>query len=126
MALETGITLYFRDNRIHIRRKTIWDLENPSYVHLYINEKEKQMFIQSCDRDKDAFRVYYSKKEQDDTESAVRFYINAKRLLEYLAKVIGVSGRESLWYSGELLEDEKTVYINLVDYRVIPYGSDDA
>ena len=148
------------------------------------------MFIQSCEKNKDAFRVYYkagverteesleentvlhadndepeiscekSKKDSlnngknsstieinpvmDKTENSnlssdsskersvgpkkiavrpERFYINAKSLLDYLSKIIGVDRQsESLRYYGELLPDGKTLYVDLTQYEVIPYG----
>lgn len=52
-----------------------------------------------------------------------RFYINAKSLLDYLSKIIGVDRQsESLRYYGELLPDGKTLYVDLTQYEVIPYG----
>ena len=190
MVNECGISLYFRNNRIHIRKETIEVLNHPAYVHLFINEGKKQMFIQSCEKNKDAFRVYYkagverteesfeentvlhadndepeiscekSKKDSlnngknsstmdinpvmDKTENSnlssdsskersvgpkdiavwpERFYINAKSLLDYLSKIIGVDRQsESLRYYGELLPDGKTLYVDLTQYEVIPYG----
>lgn len=53
MAMETGVTMSFRSDRIHIRRKTIFDLGMPKYVHLLVNEKSKRMFIQSCGKEDD-------------------------------------------------------------------------
>lgn len=115
MAMETGISLYFRSNRLNIRKKTMLDLGSPGYIHLIINEEMKWMFIQKCERDKDAFHVYYSRKQ-----SSSRFYINAKNFLKYLSRVIGVKeDSDSLRFSGSLMEDGKTVFINLVDYQVI-------
>ena len=190
MVNECGISLYFRNNRIHIRKGTIEVLNHPAYVHLFINEGKKQMFIQSCEKNKDAFRVYYkagverteesfeentvlhadndepeiscekSKKDSlnngknsstidinpvmDKTENTnlssvsskkrsvgpkeiavrpERFYINAKSLLDYLSKIIGVDRQsESLRYYGKLLPDGKTLYVDLTQYEVIPYG----
>ena len=201
MVNECGISLYFRNDRIHIRKRTIEVLNHPAYIQLFINEEKKQLFIQSSTKNKDAFRVYYkpeSKKKSstetvntapldnqtgsqescekictdnlihgdnsstikynnvsenstanaaekdmnkqnirvmqgrleentDDEERATvirpeRFYINAKSLLDYLAKVIGVSRQsDSLRYVGELLPDGKTVYIDLTHYEIIPY-----
>jgi len=118
MAIQAGVSLYFRDNRIHIRRKTIYDLGKPKYVHLLINEREKQMFIQSCEKDKDAFCLNYSAVDDD----AERCYVNAKALLQYLASVIGVAyPSDSLWFAGTMLDDGKTVFIDMSSYQTIPY-----
>lgn len=112
-----GISLYFAANRINIHKQTIYDLGKPEYIHLLINEKEKQMFIQSCERDLDAFRLYYAPESGD---KAGRFYVNAKSLLTYLANVIGVDRNgPSLRFFGILLENGATVYINLKEYEVI-------
>lgn len=63
------------------------------------------------------------KKEKAKKEKLERFYVNAKPLLDDLAKVVGVGRQsESLRYSGELLPDGKTVYIDLNNYEVIPYA----
>lgn len=67
MVNECGITLYFRNDRIHIRKRTVEVLNHPAYVQLFINEGKKQLFIQSSTKNKDAFRVYYkpeSKKKR--------------------------------------------------------------
>lgn len=69
MVNECGISLYFRNNRIHIRKGTIEVLNHPAYVHLFINEGKKQMFIQSCEKNKDAFRVYYKAGVERTEES---------------------------------------------------------
>ena len=81
------------------------------------------------DMNKQNIRVMQGRLEEntDDEERATvirpeRFYINAKSLLDYLAKVIGVSRQsDSLRYVGELLPDGKTVYIDLTHYEIIPY-----
>lgn len=112
-----GISLYFAANRINIHKQTIYDLGKPEYIHLLINEKEKQMFIQSRERDLDAFRLYYAPESGDKSG---RFYVNAKSLLTYLASVINVDRNgPSLRFAGILLEDGATVYINLKEYEVI-------
>jgi hypothetical protein len=115
--METGVTLNFRDNRMHILRRTIYDLGKPRYIHLRIDEKNRRMFIQACEKDRDAFPVDY-----DDGDRAERCYIYAKPLLRYLAGVVGVSrASDSLRFSGALLPEEHTVFIDLNRYRKIPY-----
>ena len=111
------MTLNFRDNRMHILRKTIYDLGKPRHIHLRIDEKNRRMFIQACEKDRDAFRVDY-----DDDDRAERCYIYAKPLIRYLAGVVGVSrASDSLRFSGMLLPEEHTVLIDLNRYRKIPY-----
>ena len=93
--------------------------ENPT-----ANAAEKDMNRQNI-------RVMQGQAEDnaDDAEAETvvrpeRFYVNAKSLLDYLAKVIGVSRQsDSLRYVGEPLPDGKTVYIDLTQYEVIPYES---
>lgn len=41
MLNECGISLYFRNDRIHIRKRTIEVLNHPAYVQLFINEEKK-------------------------------------------------------------------------------------
>lgn len=116
MPQETGITLLFRDERIYIRRGTMKQLGQPDNIHIHINEKEKRLFIQACEKDNDAFRVNYY---------LAKYCICSKVLLRYLAAVIGVPfPSDSLNFSGVLLEDKQTVFIDLRKYTVIPYNGE--
>lgn len=124
--MTAGVSMYFRVDRIHIRKGAIAALGNPHYVHLRVNERKKQLFIQSCEKDKDAFRIYYKPEADTDEESPERCYINAKRLLDYLSRLIGVERySESLRFYSELIEDEgsdeRLLFIDLTKYDVIPY-----
>ena len=47
--MESGISTYFKNDRIRIRFKTIEDLDFPEYIHLRINEAKKYLFIEKCD-----------------------------------------------------------------------------
>lgn len=114
MGTEVGMSIYFRANRIRFRNKLIQELGNPTYIHLFIDGKDKIMYVQTCDRDKDAFKMYY--REDSNSEN---FYINAKVLMQYLAKVIGVpKDSVSLRFEGILL-DEHTIMIALDEYEPI-------
>lgn len=78
MRFETGISMYFWDHRINIRKKALAILGNPQYIHLLINEKEKQLFIQRCEsRDNDTFSIEY----RDEFGDLDYYYINAKNLM---------------------------------------------
>lgn len=80
MSMETGISMYFWDHRISIRKQALLDLGNPQYIHLLINKSKKYLFIQRCEeRDNDTFPIQY----REDTEEIDRYYINAKNLMEY-------------------------------------------
>lgn len=117
-----GISIYFRNDRIHIWKSTIRVLENPRYVHLRMNEGKKYLFISACEKDKDAFRIYYSLANSEDNSRPKRFHINAKGLLTYLSRIIGVErDSDSLKFFGELLLPEKAVCIDLKNYEIIPY-----
>ena len=59
MMGESGISTYFRNDKIRMRHKTIEDLAYPEYIHLRINEEKKHLFIEKCDRDMDAFSIKY-------------------------------------------------------------------
>lgn len=120
MAMETGISMYFWDNRISIWKKTLLRLGNPQYIHLRINKSKKYLFIQRCEeRDNDAFPINCS----DDPEEMEHCYINAKNLLQYLAHLIDVPyPSNSLKFSGRIMEDEITLFIDLNSYQEIPYG----
>lgn len=122
METVSGISIYFCDNRIHILKDTIRALGNPRYVHLHINEEKKYLFISACEKDKDAFRIYYKTSNITDELNPKRFHINAKGLLNYLSKIIGVErDSDSLRFPGELLEGENIIYIDLTKYEIIPY-----
>lgn len=120
--MTAGVSMYFRDNRIHVRKGTIAELGNPRYVHLHVNEKKKQLFIQPCEKDKDSFRIYYKADEGSNEENPMRCYLNAKRILDYLSRLIGVDRySESLRFDGELMEEDNVLFIDLTSYKVIPY-----
>ena len=118
MAMESGITVNFSNNEINIRTKTLKDLRSPRFVHIFINEKERQLLIQRCDeRDNDAFPIDYAAVEID---KKCRF--KAKPLVIYLANVIGVEyPSQTLRFCGNLLEDGNTVLIDLDDHQFLPY-----
>lgn len=113
-----GLAIYFHDERIRIFNKTIEDLGNPKYIHIYIKEKEKQLFIRRSDtRDNDTFRINYSKLDGE-----WRYRISSRQFVEYLAGVIGVPfPSESLWFDGVLLQDGQTVFVDLAQYHVVEY-----
>ena len=115
--LDSGLTMYFRNNRMRFRYRTILELEKPEYVHLRINEQKKQMFIQRCEKDKDAFRLVYSVRKGIVEHSC---YINARNFLLYLSKVVGVNDNSvSLHFPGILMNDGQTVYIDLTNYQPV-------
>ena len=116
-----GLAIYFYDERIRIAEKTFEDLNYPRYIHLFINEKEKQLFIRAAEtRDNDTFRVSISKRGGE-----YRYRINSKSFVKYLATIIGVPfPSDSLWFKeGTLLPDGKTVRIDLSHYNVTEYKS---
>lgn len=120
--MTNRITFRFSSDRICIWKNTVSNLGKPDYIHLLINEPEKQMFIQTCERDKDAFRLYYTKGKSG---REAEFHVNAKTLLKYLASVVGVDyNGPSVRFDGVLLEDGKTVYINLREYELLEYESE--
>ena len=81
-----GLAIYFHDERIRIFNKTIEDLGYPKYIHIFIKEKEKQLFIRRSDtRDNDTFKISYSKLDGE-----WRYRINLRQFVNYLAGVIGV------------------------------------
>lgn len=119
MSMETGISMYFWDHRISIRKQALLDLGNPQYIHLLINKSKKYLFIQRCEeRDNDTFPIQY----REDTEEIDRYYINAKNLMEYLARLIGVPfPSNSLRFNGKIMDDGITLFVDLNEYQVIPY-----
>jgi len=118
MAMESGITVNFSNNEINIRIKTLKDLRSPRFVHIFINEKERQLLIRRCEeRDNDAFPIDYAAVEID---KKCRF--KAKPLVIYLASVIGLPyPAQTLRFCGNLLEDGDTVLIDLDDHQFLPY-----
>jgi hypothetical protein len=117
-----GLAIYFYDERIRIAEKTFEDLRYPRYIHLFINEKEKQLYIRAAEmRDNDTFRVSVSKRGGE-----YRYRISSKRFVKYLAAVVGVPfPSDSLWFEeGTLLPDGKTVRIDLTHYNVTEYKAE--
>ena len=116
-----GISMYFRDNRINVRKETMRVLGNPRYLKLKVNEQQKVLFLLASERDKDAIRIIIN-KTQDDDDGQQHYYVNAKKLVEYLARLIGVERySESLRFRGIYMEEENAVCIDLNNYEVIPY-----
>ena len=119
MTSEAGISTYFRNDKIRMRHKTIEDLAYPEYIHLRINEEKKHLFIEKCDRDKDAFSIKYTQDHDGKKVKEQACYIHAKNFLEYMARVIGVpEDSPSLRFSGILMPDG-TVFVDLNHYEVI-------
>ena len=119
MRGESGISTYFKGDRIRMRYKTIEDLKYPEYIHLRINEEKKHLFIEKCDRDMDAFRIEYRQAHEGKKVRDPSCYINAKNFLEYMAEVIGVAkDSPSLRFKGKLMTDG-TVFVDLNQYEVI-------
>lgn len=120
MISDPGLTLYFHSDRIRLRYQTILDLQYPQYIHLRINRPKKQMFIQRCEKDMNAFRVVYRKRNsrKDTGIKEQSCLINDRKLLQYLAQVIGVpEDSPSLRFHGRLLPDGETIYIDLSHYE---------
>ena len=119
MRNESGISTYFRDDKIRIRYRTIEELSYPEYIHLKINEDKKHLFIEKCDRDMDAFRIRYVQSHDGKKVREPACYIHARNFLEYMADVIGVpSDSPSLRFYGRLLSDG-TVFVDINYYEVI-------
>ena len=116
---ESGISTYFKGDRIRIRFKTIEELEYPEYIHIRINEDKKQLFLEKCQRDMDAFHIIYSCVDEEKKVKTQSCYINAKNFLKHLADVIGVPyDSPSLRFVGQRMPDG-TVFIDLRRYEVI-------
>ena len=119
MRGESGISTYFKGDRIRMRYKTIEDLKYPEYIHLRLNEEKKYLFLEKCERDMDAFRIEYRQATEGKKVRDPSCYINAKYFLEYMAGVIGVAKNSpSLRFKGQLLPDG-TVFVDLNHYEVI-------
>ena len=87
-----------------------------------MNEEQKQLFIARCEKDEDSFRVYYKKSDESEETSPLVCYINAKRILDYFARVVGVRrNSDSLRFKGEVYEEGRIVFIDLSNYEVITH-----
>ena len=121
--MANRISFLFKADRINIWRETVENLGMPQYIHLLINEKEKKMFIQTCERDKDAFRLYYTRGK---TGNKAHLHVNAKRLMKYLAVLCETDyNGPSIRFDGVLLEDGHTIYYNLLEYEIIEFDEED-
>lgn len=132
--MESGISAYFTQDKIRLRFKTLVDLNYPEYIHFLVNEKKKHMFIEKCERDMNSIRIVYKKGcgakinletgATTGTSKIIReqsVYVHEKRILDYLAKVIGVPRNSpSLRFTGQL-QDDGRVFIDLNEYSVITY-----
>lgn len=113
---DSGITLLFRNERIYFAKSALINIGKPEYIHLLINEKDKQLFIQGCEKDKDSFVIGYGYKS---------WCVYSKLLLKYLAHVVGVPfPSDTLNFSGTVLEDKKTVFVDLKKYTVVEYDGE--
>ena len=103
----------------------------PDYIHLLINEEKKQLFIEKCEKDLDSFHIVYHMRPQESGEGqnvravmTTSCYINAKRLLRYMAGIINVPvDSPSLRFEGQIMPDGR-IFIDLSKYTVIPYKKD--
>ena len=115
---KSGLSMYFRSHTIRLRHRTIAELDYPEYIHLRINKDRKQMFIQKCDKDKNAFHLVYRGAEKGIHERSC--YIQDTPFLRYLSGVVGVpEDSRSIWFKGYLLDDGKTYYIDLTNYEYV-------
>ena len=129
--MKAGISLYFRQDKIRIRIGTMEQLGCPDHIHLRINEEKKQLFIEKCEKDLDSFHIVYQVRPQESGEGqnvravmTTSCYINAKRLLRYMAGIINVPvDSPSLRFEGQLMPDGR-IFIDLSKYTVIPYEKD--
>ncbi len=123
MRCESGISAYFKGDRLRIRYKTIEELNYPEYIHLRINEEKKHLFIEKCKRDMDAFRIEYKQALDGRKVKDPSCYIHDKIFLEYVAGVIGVpKDSPSLRFEGKSMPDG-TVFIDLNRYEVIEHNT---
>ena len=121
--MANGISFLFNSDRINIWRETVENLGMPQYIHLLINEQEKKMFIQTCDHDKDASRLYYTRGK---TGRKAQFHVIAKQLMKYLAVLCETDyNGPSIRFDGVLLEDGHTIYYNLLEYEIIEFEEED-
>lgn len=120
--LESGLSTYFNQGKIRIRFKTIEEMGHPDYIRFRINEKKKHLFIEKCSRCIESFRIEYQSDKKVKEQSC---YINTKRLLEYLAAVIGVpADSPSLRFKGKMQADG-TFFVDLSQYTVISHEKED-
>lgn len=117
---KNGISIYFRCRRISIHRGTIYAIGRPKYIHLLINRKEKKMFIQGCEQDKNAFKIYYTFSK--DGNHVDKCHIQSRWFIEYFADMLGVSyTSESLYFPGVVMDDGRTIQIDLNQFETIAY-----
>ena len=69
---ESGISIYFRQDKIRIRFKTIEQLGNPEHIHLRLNEEKKHLFLEKCERDIDSFRIEYHRENRVQDSGVVK------------------------------------------------------
>lgn len=112
--MEYGMSLYFKPNRIRFRNQLIHDLGDPAFIHMFIDAKKQRVFIQTCEEDQDSFKLYYNAGPGDQN-----FYIRAKILLVYIAKIVKIDDLNNSIRLGGAIVDDKTALISLKEYEVI-------
>jgi len=118
MASECGFSIYFKSNRIRFRNSFIHAIGDPEFIHLFIDSKDHIMYIQACEKDKDAFEVYFREEWSDSA-----FYLRGKILIEFIAKLIGAPDVASYRYDAVQV-NEKTMMVALDEYEVITKGEE--
>lgn len=119
--VKKGLAIYFFDDTIHVFEKTMEELQYPKHIHIFINSEAKLLYVRSSlKRDNNTFKV---NRKKENTEW--RYRIFSKDFVKYLASLIGVHyPSNSIWLEGILMEDGKTVQIDLSNYHVIPYRTE--
>ena len=120
MAAEVGVSIYFRDDAINVKRLSLMDIGTPKYIHLLLDKNKKLLYIQACEKDKNAFLIQKSDMDK-------RFMIICKRFVRYLASVIGVKydTSNSLKFQDCVQIDAFTLRIDLRHYEEVQYDLQD-
>ncbi len=119
--INRGLGIYFFHDRIRLSDRTIEELDNPKYIHLLLDKKEKHLFIRaSKKRDNDTFRVIRYRER-----GGWCYRIYSKGFVKYLAYLIGLPYPfNSVWYDVTMLEDRQTAFVDLNEYHIIPNRED--
>ena len=118
----TGLLIgfYFREKTVYIGINTMEAIGMPKYVHCYVNEDDKCIFLEGCEKDLDAAKV---RCQRNRVTGNLYYTLSAPGFLKWMADIMGIKpDSESVRMSGRYIEGENIVCYDLTDYDVIPYN----
>ena len=112
-----NLGFYFQKKEVYIGKWTMEALGMPEYLQIFVNEKDKCLFLKGCEKDLDAaaIKINYKKRE------GVQYYhFISTKFLRWMAELLGMRmNSESISFSGQFVDGEDMVYFDLMKYRIV-------